>query len=149
MCDGDNVPKMNKKELLSRTKKLVLEYSPIICPFWDVKADIGDLGYPNPKALSIIRLDERNASVVMDYQVQEDELAHIVVHELYHVVLEPINQFCEILYKERTTESERNLMQRVYHLMMEETVEALTKGLMKSKGLHYGTDLNNASFYSK
>lgn len=140
---------MNKKELLSKAKKLSSSYAPIICPNWIIKVDIGDLGYPTPKAISLARLDEKIGTLVFDYQVLEEELEHIVIHELFHIVLEPLHQFCENLYKERTTESERNLLVRFYNTIVEDVIESLTRTITKLKGIEYGTHLNAASYYAK
>ena len=140
---------MTKKELLSKTKKLTKKYVSIICPNWIVTADTGNLGYPNPRAMSIARVDERLAHVIVDYQAKEEELDHLVVHELLHVILEPLQRFIEVLKKERCTEAESTIINNLYQTILENTIEDLVKTIMKLKGIKYGTHLNIANYYCK
>ncbi len=116
-----------------------------IVPFWDVKLEfIDDINWRKTGDIKI-DCDDRKAIIMLNTgNPKQENLEEVLVHELFHLKLYPLDQVTESLivsnFKEGTPEQEFAYTQ--FFTSLEQTVEELTKCFLlefgENKELSYG-----------
>jgi len=116
-----------------------------IIPFWDVKLEfIEDINWRKTGDLKI-DCDDRKAIIMLNTgNPKQENLEEVLVHELFHLKLYPLDQVTESLivsnFKEGTPEHEFAYTQ--FFNSLEQTVEELTKCFLlefgENKEFSYG-----------
>lgn len=116
-----------------------------IVPLWDVKLElIEDINWRKTGDLKI-DCDDRKAVIMINVvNPKQENLEEVIVHELFHLKMYPLDQVTESLiisnFKEDTTEYEFAYTQ--FFTSLEQTVEELTKCFLfefgENKELSYG-----------
>lgn len=134
---------LNKEELQKLFDKWCKKLR--IVPFWDVKLEfIEDISWRKTGDIKI-DCDDRKAIIMLNTgNPKQENLEEVLVHELFHLKLYPLDQVTESLivsnFKEGTPEQEFAYTQ--FFISLEQTVEELTKCFLlefgENKELSYG-----------
>lgn len=132
-----------REELLSLFDKWCKKLR--VVPFWDVKLEfVEDIGWRKTGDLKI-DCDDRKAIIMLNIvNPKQENLEEVLVHELFHLKLYPLDQVTESLitsnFKEGTAEQDFAYTQ--FFTSLEQTVEELTKCFLfefgDNKDLSYG-----------
>ncbi len=116
-----------------------------IVPFWDVKLEfIDDINWRKTGDIKI-DCDDKKAIIMLNTgNPKQENLEEVLVHELFHLKLYPLDQVTESLivsnFKEGTSEQE--FAYRQFFTSLEQTVEELTKCFLlefgENKEFSYG-----------
>ena len=124
-----------------------------ITPPWDVKLEfVNDPAWPKTGDFKI-DCDDRKAILLLNAaNPKQENLEEVIVHELLHVKLYPLDQFTESLIQSGFEEGTRgyDLAYRSFFQTLEQTVEELTKCFLlefgEDKALSYGRCAKQKSF---
>lgn len=124
-----------------------------IVPIWDVKLElVEDINWRKTGDIKI-DCDDRKAILMLNIgNPKQENLEEVIVHELFHLKMYPLDQVTESLivsfFKENSPESEFAYNQ--FFTTLEQTVEELTKCYLlefgENKQLSYGRCNKNKSF---
>ena len=124
-----------------------------ITPAWDVKLElVEDPDWPKTGDFRL-DCDDRKAILLLNTaNPKQENPEEVIVHELLHVKLYPLDQFTESLIQSGFEEGTRghDLAYRSFFLTLEQTVEELTKCFLlefgENKALSYGRCKTQKSF---
>jgi hypothetical protein len=121
--------------------------------YWDVKLEfVTDLSWGKTGDLKIDCDDKKAIVLINSVNPKQENLEEVIVHELFHLKMYPLDQVTESLitanFKEGTPEYEFAYTQ--FFLALEQTVEELTKCFLLEYGdnrtLSYGRCKNRKSY---
>lgn len=121
--------------------------------YWDAKLEL--VTNPNWRKTGDLKIDcdDRKAIVLLNIiNPKQENLEEVIVHELFHLKMYPLDQVTESLitanFKEDTPEHEFAYTQ--FYMALEQTVEELTKCFLlesgENKTLSYGRCKNKKSY---
>ena len=123
-----------------------------ISPQWDIKLEIVD--DPDWRKTGDFKIDptDRKAVLMLSANPKQENLDEVIVHELMHIKMYPLDQVCESLiisnFKEGTPEW--NFAYREFFENLEVTVEELAKCFLlefgENKEFSFGRCKTNMSF---
>ena len=110
-----------------------------ITPGWDVRLElVRDPDWPKSGDIKI-DCDDRKAILLLNaLEPKQENVEEVIVHELLHLKLYPLDQMTESLIQSQFEEGSAgwNLAYRQFFLSLEQTVEELTKCFL----LEFGED---------
>ncbi len=124
-----------------------------LTPAWDVKLElVEDAGWPKTGDFKL-DCDDRKAILLLNVaNPKQENLEEVIVHELLHIKLYPLDQFTESLIQSSFEEGTKGsaLAYRSFFMTLEQTVEELAKCFLlefgENKALSYGRCAKNKSF---
>ncbi|MBR4157440.1 MAG: hypothetical protein IKR07_00835 [Oscillospiraceae bacterium] len=124
-----------------------------ITPDWDVKLElVDDPAWPKTGDFKL-DCDDRKAILLLNAaNPKQENLEEVIVHELLHIKLYPLDQFTESLIQSGYEEGTRghDLAYRTFFMTLEQTVEELAKCFLlefgENKVLSYGRCDRQKSF---
>jgi hypothetical protein len=124
-----------------------------ISPYWDIKLElVDDINWRKSGDIKI-DCDDRKAILILNsINPKQENLEEVIVHELFHLKMYPLDQVSESLitsnFKEGTPEYDFAYSQ--FFISLEQTVEELTKCFLlefgQNKELSYGRCKNLKSY---
>ena len=142
---------MNKQTLINQFEKYIMKLR--ITPAWDVRLEFVEDPTWSKTGDFKIDCDDRKAIVLLNIvNPKQENLEEVIIHELMHIKLYPLDQLTESLitncFEEGSTASKFAYQQ--FFTSLEQTVEELTKCFLlefgENKNLSYGRCERNQSF---
>lgn len=142
---------MNKEYLTSLFDKYVKKLR--ISPLWDVKLQfVDDPSWKKTGDFKIDCDDQKAILLLNTVDPKQENLEEVIVHELMHIKMYPLDQVTESLIDSNFEEgsSARDFAYRQFFTALEQTVEELTKCFLlefgENKEISYGRCQRAKSF---
>ena len=134
---------MEKEAILSLFEKYIRKLR--ITPSWDVKLEfVEDPSWPKTGDFKIDCDDRKAILLINAVNPKQENLEEVIVHELMHIKMYPLDQVCESLITGTFEEDSpaRNFAYSQFFSSLEATVEEMTKCFLlefgENKELSYG-----------
>lgn len=143
--------KYNKNELINLFDKWSKKLR--VCPNWDIKLEcVDDVNWRKTGDIKIDCDDKKAILLINISNPKQENLEEVIVHELFHLKMYPLDQVTESLivsnFKEGT--SSYDFAYNEFFVSLEQTVEELTKCFLLEFGdnreLSYGRCKNQKSY---
>lgn len=104
---------------------------------WDIRLEFGPASWRKSGDIKI-DLEDRKAVMIINERPKTENLEELVIHELLHVKLYAMDQMLvqllEMVYGTATDDPKREFAETQFMVLLETTVEDLTKGLLGAAG---------------
>ncbi|KYH32869.1 hypothetical protein CLTEP_21780 [Clostridium tepidiprofundi DSM 19306] len=123
---------------VNKLEKLISKWQDILrLRDWDIKLKIVDTEWRKSGDIKI-DMDDRKAVMLINNNPKSTNLEELVVHELLHLKLWGLDQMLEGLivrvFGEDDDDIKKEFAMNQFFLLLESTVEDLTKGFLKANG---------------
>lgn len=123
---------------VNKLEKLINKWQEILrLRDWDIKLKIVDTEWRKSGDIKI-DMDDRKAVMLINNNPKSTNLEELVVHELLHLKLWGLDQMLEGLivrvFGEDDDDIRKEFAMNQFFLLLESTVEDLTKGFLKANG---------------
>ncbi|SHH70888.1 hypothetical protein SAMN02745135_01776 [Caloranaerobacter azorensis DSM 13643] len=123
---------------VNKLEKLISKWQDILrLRDWDIKLKIVDTEWRKSGDIKI-DMDDRKAVMLINNNPKSTNLEELVVHELLHLKLWGLDQMLEGLivrvFGEDDDDIRKEFAMNQFFLLLESTVEDLTKGFLKANG---------------